>query len=130
MKIAYPVIISKGEKFLIASVPDCNIDTQGDNLVDAIGMARDAISLWCISEQDAGRVLPTPSDISDLECAKDEFITLVDADLAAYRREIDNRTVRKNLTLPSWLNEQAEKASINFSQVLQRGLKEELQIAE
>ena len=60
MKIAYPVVISKGQKFLIASVPDCEIDTQGESIVDAMEMARDAISIWCVGEQDAGRELPPP----------------------------------------------------------------------
>ena len=130
MKVAYPVILSKGEKYLIASVPDCNIDTQGDSIVDAIEMARDAISIWCVAEQNAGRTLPEPSDVFSFDCEDDELVTLVDADIAAYRRLIDNRTVRKNLTLPSWLNEQAENANINFSQILQRALKDELKLAE
>lgn len=130
MKIAYPVVISKGEKMLIASVPDCEIDTQGENLVDAIEMARDAISIWCISMQDENRELPNPSDMTAIDCDDGEFVTLVDVDLAAYRKSIEAKTVRKNLTLPSWLNEQAEKANVNFSNVLQRALKEELQLAD
>jgi predicted RNase H-like HicB family nuclease len=130
MKVAYPIIISKGDKYLIVSVPDCAIDTQGLNLVDAMEMARDAISLWCIAEQDAGRKLPKPSEISSIPCEESDIVTLVDADLSAYRKNIEMRTVRKNLTLPSWLNEKAESANINFSNVLQRALKEELKIAE
>lgn len=130
MKTAYPVIISKGTKYLIASVPDCLIDTQGENLVQAIEMARDAISIWCVCEQDAGRTLPKPSDISHVQHEPDEIVTLVDVDIDAYRRLLENRTIRKNLTIPSWLNEQAEKAGINFSQTLQKALKEELRLAE
>ena len=126
MKLVYPVIISKGDKYLIASIPDCNIDTQGENMADAIEMARDAISIWCVTEQDAGRELPTASDIASISCEDDEILTLIDADIEAYRRKLDNKVVRKNLTLPSWLNEQAEAANINFSQTLQRALKEEL----
>jgi len=130
MKIVYPVIISKGDKFFIASVPDCEIDTQGESIVDAIEMARDAICLWCICQEDEKRTLPTPSELADITYDKGDIVTLVDADLAAYRRMLDMRTVRKNLTLPGWLNEQAEKAGVNFSQVLQKALKEELQIAD
>ena len=129
MKVAYPVIISKGEKYMLASIPDCEIDTQGINVVDTIEMARDAISIWCVDMQDDGKALPSPSDIADIKSSRDDIVTLVDADLAAYRRKLDNRTIRKNLTIPSWLNEQAENANVNFSQVLQKALKEELQIA-
>ena len=128
MKVAYPVVITKVGKDLIASVPDCQIDTHGNDLVNAIEMARDAISIWCISMQDENRKLPSPSDITAVACDDGEFVTLVDADLETYRKSIEARTVRKNLTLPSWLNEQAEKANINFSNVLQRALKEELHI--
>jgi len=108
----------------------CNIDTQGEDIVNAIEMARDAISIWCVAEQDMGRALPAVSNICDIQCDGNEIVTLVDADINAYRRKLDNRTVRKNLSLPSWLNEQAEKADVNFSQILQKALKEELQIAE
>lgn len=130
MKVAYPVVITKGQRYLIVSVPDCNIDTQGEDIIDAIEMARDAISIWCIAEQSAGRALPMPSDISSIVCEADELVTLVDSDIETYKRKLDARTVRKNLTIPSWLNEEAEKASINFSQILQRALKAELQLAE
>ena len=129
MKVAYPVIISKGEKYLIASVPDCNIDTQGDDIINAIEMARDAISIWCVAEQSAGRALPKPTDSTSINCDDGELVTLVDSNIEAYRKKLDARTVRKNLTLPSWLNEEAEKAGVNFSQVLQASLKEYLGIA-
>ena len=127
MKVAYPVVISKGEKFFIAYVPDCEIDTQGETLVEVIEMARDAISVWCVSqEDDLGRVLPTPSALSNIKYRESEIVTLVDADLGAYRKKMDNRAIKKNLTIPSWLNEEAEKQQINFSHVLQTALKEQL----
>lgn len=89
-------------------------------------MARDAISLWCVGEQDAGRQLPTPSKLSSIKHGSSDTLTLVDVDIDAYRRKLDNRTVRKNLTVPSWLCEKAEQAGINFSGVLQEALKQKL----
>ena len=130
MKIAYPVVFVRGEKFLVASVPDCKIDTQGESIVEAIEMARDAISIWCVCQEDEGHKLPKPSDITSIKCKEGEFVTLVDVDIATYRKKLDSRTVRKNLTIPSWLNEEAERQNVNFSQILQRALKKELQIAE
>ena len=128
MKIAYPVVISKGRKYYIASIPDCEIDTQGESLVEAIEMARDAISIWCVGMQDKGRQLPVPSELSAITHEHNEILTLVDVDIDAYRRALDNRAVRKNLTIPSWLNDKAEKAGINFSQTLQEALKERLDL--
>jgi len=130
MKTAYPVVITKGKKYLIASVPDCEIDTQGKDIVEAIYMARDAISIWCVVEQDAGRPLPVPSELSDVEHAPGDIVTLVDVDTDAYRRKLENRTVRKNLTIPSWINERAEELGVNFSAVLLKALKQELSINE
>ena len=46
------------------------------------------------------------------------------------KNELDNRAVKTNLTIPSWLKELAEKENINFSQLLQTALKEYLKIAE
>lgn len=130
MKKVYPVVFSVITEGLLVYVPDLNINTHGKNLSEAIDMARDAISLWCVSEQDSGRELPEPSELNDMPRNEDDIVSLVDVDIDSYRRKIDNRTIRKNLTLPSWLNEKAEAANINFSQTLQRALKEELQIAE
>ena len=130
MKTIYPVVISRGESFYIASIPDLEIDTQGVDLVDAIEMARDAVGLWICHEQDNKKEIPSPSDLSAIQCGEGEIVTLVDIDIGAYRRKHDNRTVRKNLTIPSWLNEKAEEAGVNFSSVLQKALKEALQIAE
>jgi len=129
MKIVYPVIITKGAQYFLASVPDCDIDTQGETIVEAIEMARDAISIWCVCQQDENRELPVPSDMMHITHNAGDIVTLVDADITTYRKRMAHRTVRKNLTIPSWLNEEAEKQGVNFSQVLQQGLKEHLQLA-
>ena len=91
-------------------------------------MARDAIGLWGISEEDAGRKIPMASGQIP-KPADNELVTLVDIDFSAYRRANDLRTIRKNVTLPSWLNDLAEKEGVNFSQVLQEGLKARLQVS-
>ena len=57
-------------------------------------------------------------------------MTLVDVNFAEYRRQHDLHTVKKNCTLPSWLCYEAEKANINFSQILQNALKKELHISD
>ena len=59
-----------------------------------------------------------------------EIVSLVDVDFLEYRRKNELRTVKKNCTLPGWLCYEAEKANINFSQVLQTALKQELHIVE
>lgn len=66
-------------------------------------MARDAIGLWGITQQDLEKPLPDPT--APPKPANDELVTLVDIDFASYRRAHDYRAVRKNLTIPSWLRE-------------------------
>ena len=128
MKTAYPILMHKGASGMyVVRVPDLDIGTQGEDIADAIYMARDAISLWGICEQDDGRPIPPPSNTIP-EHEPNEIPAFVDVDFDEYRRKIDNRTVRKNITLPSWLNEAAEKAGVNFSAVMQTALKEQLHI--
>lgn len=129
MKAVFPIILTPDKNGYVVSVPDLNINTEGKDIPDAIEMARDAIGLWGICEEDAGRAIPVASSELPVH-GKNEIATLVDIDFAAYRRANDLRTVRKNVTIPSWLNNLAEGAGINFSQVLQDGLKSKLHVAD
>ena len=128
MKQVYPVIFTTIDSGYMAYVPDFEINTQGDDLAQAIEMARDAIGLMGIDMEDEQSVLPSPSPISSLKTAPNEIITLVDVDFTEYRRKNDMRAVKKNCTIPSWLNFAAERAGINFSATLQAALKKELGI--
>ena len=91
--------------------------------------ARDAIGANGITLQDLGREIPVPSDISDIDIKNGPFdntgirhVSFVDIDFDEYRRKVDNKTVRRNVTLPNWLNQEAEKSHINVSRVLQEAL--------
>lgn len=122
MKQAYPIILSPAERGYVVSVPDLNINTEGETIADAITMAEDAIGLYGITLQDMGKDIPAPSSALPL-CAPDEIPAFALVDFEAYRRANDMRSVRKNVTLPSYLNDLAEKAGLNFSQVLQESLR-------
>lgn len=129
MKKAYPVIMTQGKEFIVVFVPDFNINTQGKNIPDAIEMARDAIGLTGIDMQDDGEELPEASSLADIQAMKQPgIVSLVDVDFDEYRRKVDMRAVKKNCTIPSWLNVEAERAGVNFSAVLQAALKSELNI--
>ena len=128
MKAVYPVILTPAEHGYVVYVPDLEINTEGIDLLDSIEMARDAIGIWGMAEEDAGRTIPQPSISMPFPC-KGQIVSLVDIDFTAYRRANDMRTIRKNVTLPSWLNDMAEKEGIDFSQVLQDGLKRKLQVS-
>lgn len=130
MKNAYPIIMTQGKSHIVAFIPDFNINTQGESIADTIEMARDAIGIMGIDMQDDNEALPAPSDLATVQATAPEnaIVSLVDVDFAEYRRKNDLRTVKKNCTIPSWLNFEAEKAGVNFSAVLQTALKNELHI--
>ena len=131
MKKAYPVILSQGKKMVIAYIPAFEINTQGENITDAMEMARDAIGVVGIDMEDEGETLPEPSEVSAIKAdSADDIVTLVDVDFGEYRRKNDMRAVRRNVSLPSGLDAAAKEADINVSAVLARALKQELRIAE
>lgn len=131
MKAVYPVIFTKlADGGYAAYVPDMQIDTQGESLAEAIEMARDAIGIMGIDMEDEEKSLPPPSPLDGIRAREGEIVSMVDIDFSAYRRANERRTVRRNVSLPSWLNTEAEKAGVNVSAVLQTALKQELHIGE
>lgn len=128
MRTAYPIIITPVEEGgYVVYVPDLQINTQGETLAECMYMARDAISLWGICTQDMGQPIPSPNT-APVEAGPEDTVTLVDVDFDAYRRAQDTRAVRKNVTIPGYLNDLAMQAHINFSQLLQEALKARLGI--
>ena len=126
MKNVYPVLIQEDikENCFIVDIPDFDISTWGKTFFDAIENARDAIGLAGITMEDDGEELPMPSAVSQIEKESDsDIVTFVDVDFEQYRKENDSRAVRKNCTIPYWLEVQADKAGLNYSAILQSGLK-------
>ena len=125
MAVVYPVILSKEANGYFVTIPDFDANTEGETLEEAIFMARDAIGILGIEMEDEGEQLPKPfSRTCEKELGDQE--ALIDIDFEDYRKKQDNRTVKKNCTIPYYLNAQAEKAGINFSRLLQDALKREL----
>ncbi|MEG1442336.1 MAG: type II toxin-antitoxin system HicB family antitoxin, partial [Oscillospiraceae bacterium] len=121
----YPAVFTKENDKYLVSVPDLSgCHTFGDDLAEAIEMVRDAMSMWLCIAEDKNETIPTPT--MNLEI-KNGFMSFVDVDTGEYRRITDNRAVKKTLSLPSWLNAQAEREGVNFSALLQNALKEYLQ---
>ena len=131
MKNSYPIVMTPDKVGYTVYIPDFNINTEGDTLTEAIEMARDAIGLMGIDMEDDKKALPAPTEIGAVikETEKD-IVTLVDVDFTEYRRQNDMRTVRRNVTLPSWLDFEAKKSGINVSAILQKALKQELKLAD
>ena len=124
MKAVYPIIITppeNGEKFYLVYVPDFDAYTQGYTLEEALYMAKDLIALSGVDLEDDGKPIPKPSILKPV-CKENELTALVDVDFSLYRKKLDERTVRKNVTIPAWLEREASEKHINFSAVLQKAL--------
>lgn len=127
MRKAYKIILIAEEKGYTVYVPDLDIGTQGEDIADALYMARDAIAATGITLEDLGQEIPEPGT-AEYKLNPGEFEAYVDVDFKEYRKKHDTRKVKKTLSIPSWLNEAAENENINFSRVLEEALKSKLEI--
>jgi predicted RNase H-like HicB family nuclease len=128
MKYIYPAVISKGEIFTV-TFPDLKgCYTQGKDLAEALEMGEDALNMWLFDRENRNLEVIIPTENYKSE-NPDDIVTLISADTERYRRQMSNVSVKKTLTIPMWLNEQALEKNVNFSAVLQKGLQKELGIA-
>lgn len=123
-KLFYPAVFHTAEEggFWISfpDFPECL--TQGENMEDAYEMAVDALGL-CISDMEKEKIpLPPASAPASINTDSDSVLLIVVFDMAAYKRKHNSKAVKKTLSIPEWLNEEALALGINFSQVLQDAL--------
>lgn len=109
-------------------IPGCH--TEGDSLEEALTMAREALGLHLYSMEEDGDQIPSPSNPATLKSVEGGFYTLIEVRTGPIRNKQLNRSVTKNVTLPRWLEIEASAAQLNYSQVLQHALKQELGIVE
>lgn len=120
----YPAIVSKfDENDYNISFPDFEgIITYGETLDEAYVMAEDALKLCLFDLYEDNDRIPESTQLNNVKLDRNQVIILVKANIKEIIKEYDNKAVKKNLTIPSWLNKEAEKAHINFSQILQQAL--------
>lgn len=139
MVSAYPACFFKEEDGYSVIFPDLNhLATCGDTLEEALAMAIDCLAGYLYTCQRDGESVPEPSaleSINPADVAKDlyeelgeYFVNIVTVDVAEYAKAHFEKSVKKTLTIPAWLNAAALEQNINFSQVLQEALKERLHV--
>ena len=99
-------------------------------MADALEMAEDVLCLTLYDMEKDEKAIPAPSNSKEIEVGKHSVVSLVRCDTEFYRRFYENKSIKKTLTIPMWLNERAERANINFSGILQEALKSHLQIQD
>ena len=138
----YPACFYKEDDGYSVIFPDLNyLATQGDSFEDAMEMAVECLASYLYIAQRDGEDVPAPSSLVNIDpvaVAKEldpdlpvgeAIVNLVSVDVAEYAKKQFEKSVKKTLSIPAWLNEAAVAQGVNFSQVLQRALKEQLHMA-
>lgn len=126
MKLIYPAVFypfsdeSGGYTVEFPDLPGCV--TEGKDLEEAFEMAIDAASGWVLEELEEGNEIPKASMYADVKPRENGQVNIVLLDMDKYAEQYGEKAVRKNVTIPAWLNTFAEKRKINFSQVLQEAI--------
>lgn len=130
MKYIYPAVFTEesegGYSVVFNDLESCY--TCGDTLEEAMCMAKDVLELVLYGYEVDNKPIPSPTPIHSITTDDTSFVTLIQADTLMYRKEFSQKSVKKTLTIPEWLNEASIQANINFSNVLQEALKQKLNI--
>ena len=129
-KYTYPAIFEKeqegGYSIYFPDIEGCY--TQAEDTAEGIENAGDALCLMLYELEKQGKPIPKSSNIKDIEVNGDDIVTLVACDTQFYKNYYEGKSVKINATIPLWLKEAGEKKHVNFSQILQNGVKEYLQL--
>ena len=125
----YPAIFEYEKDGINISFPDlqgCFSCASTDE--EAFYMAKDALGLYIVCTEEDGEELPKPSKLNEIKIKENQRSILIEVNMPVFREAVANSAVKKTLTIPKWINDVAEKNNVNFSQVLQLALKENLGI--
>lgn len=123
----YPAVFIYEEGEEIAVVfPDLDVATSGENDADALTSARELLGAVLYGMEEDGDPIPAPTPLNAVKLEENERAALVDVYMPSIRLAKVNRAVNRTVTIPAWLNAAAMERNINFSQVLQGALREQL----
>jgi len=129
-KYTYPAVFEKdnvsGYSIYFPDIEGCY--TQAEDISEGIENAGDALCLMLYELEKQGKPIPKYSNIKDIKTGEDDIVTLIACDTQFYKNYYEGKSVKINATIPLWLKELGEKHHVNFSQILQKGVKEYLQI--
>lgn len=127
-KYIFPAVFDPCEEggytIIFPDLPGCI--TEGDNIEEALHMAKDALELHLYGMELGEDSIPEPTPPEKIKVPEGGFITLIQVWMSPIRDEMANRAVKKTLTIPKWLNDIAERERVNFSHILQAALKNHL----
>lgn len=123
-KLFYPAVFTPeddgGYSVAFPDIEGCF--TQGETIEEAYEMAFDALGLAIVFLESEKRTIPSPSAPNKIKLNEHEFVVIIEFDMFEYQKKHNAKSIKKTLTIPQWLNEEAMAKNINFSQVLQEAL--------
>ena len=131
---SYPAILYYDEDGISIEFPDLpGCLPCADTTEEAVKNAKEALGLHLWGMEKDNDEIPEPTGIKDLQIEKGSnglqaILLLVDVFMPPVRERLNNKYIKKTLSIPAWLNAEAEKHGVNFSQILQNGLKSYLHI--
>ena len=126
-RYVFPAIFDYAPDGISVEFPDLpGCLTCGSTDEEALSMAKEALGLHLWGMERDGDEIPAPTPVQSISRESNQSVMLIEVWMPLIRNAMDHRAVKKTLTLPKWLNDAAEQEHINFSQVLQRALRERL----
>ena len=126
-KYIFPAIFYYDNDGIAIEFPDLpGALTCGNTTEEAIEMAKECLQLHLYCMERDNEYVPEPSNITTIIPGENGVIVLVEAFMPPIRERESNRTIKKTLTIPYWINAEAEHAGVNFSAILFKGLKDYL----
>lgn len=127
----YVAVLEYGNEEIGVYFPDLDgCITGGEDVDDALKNASDVLKLHIYGMEQDKEKIPEPTSITNLELSKNEIPVLVDIYMKPFREKMDEKFIKKTLSIPNWMNTLAEENGINFSKTLQNALIKELNIQE
>lgn len=124
--LIYPAIFTlEDNRYWVEFIDLKGCFSDGDNLAEAMENAKEAMGLFL---EDLKEYPVSTNDIKNIVLNDNQIISYVSINLAEHKRKYENKSVKKTLSIPAWLNTIAEKENVNFSQILQKALMETLGI--
>ena len=126
MKYVYPALFVVEDDGIIVTFPDLDDTfTDGATMQEAFENAEDVLNLMLWNREEEKKEIPLPSPLEQITVPQGATLAMIKADTLAYRKMHDTKTIRRSITIPSWLDTLARERNINFSQLMQNAIRRE-----
>ena len=127
MILSYPCIFNEenGEYWGQFLAPLDGVFSRGNTLAECIENAKEALGFYL---EDLEEYPKFNINLREITLNQNQILSYVSINMKEYLAKYSNKSVKKTLSIPAWLNTKAERANVNFSQILQKALIEELKV--